>query len=58
MLTILSLLPIIFYLGLLAFIIYFAIKVIQFMGEKIRLDKEKNERLTELIKIFDQNKRN
>ncbi|MCM3677345.1 hypothetical protein M3699_27050 [Peribacillus simplex] len=44
-------LPIIFYLVLTVFAIYFVIKVIKFMNEKIKLDKEKNEKLDELIKI-------
>ncbi|MGE8081402.1 hypothetical protein [Peribacillus loiseleuriae] len=45
-----ALLPIIFYLVLTGFAIYFVIKVIKFMNEKTKLDREKNEKLDELIK--------
>ncbi|MFJ7976792.1 hypothetical protein JNUCC23_10405 [Peribacillus sp. JNUCC 23] len=45
-----ALLPIIFYLVLTGFSIYFVIKVIKFMNEKTKLDREKNEKLDELIK--------
>jgi large-conductance mechanosensitive channel len=52
------LLPIIFYLVLTAFAIYFVIKVIKFMNEKTKLDREKNEKLDELIKALNQDKKN
>ena len=56
MFAILTFLPIIFYLVLIVFAIYFVIKVIKFMNEKIKLDREKNEKLTEIIKVLNQDK--
>jgi len=50
-------LPIIFYLVLTVFAIYFVIKVIKFMNEKTRLDRERNEKLTEIIKVLNQDKK-
>ncbi|MFE4898896.1 hypothetical protein [Peribacillus butanolivorans] len=44
-------LPIIFCLFITVFSIYFVVKVIKFMNEKIKLDQEKNEKLDELIKV-------
>ena len=41
MFVLLTFLPIIFYLVLTIFVIYFVIKVIKFMNEKNRLDREK-----------------
>lgn len=52
-----TLLPIIFYLVLIVFGIYFVIKVIKFMNEKVKLDRENNEKLTEIIKVLNQEKR-
>ncbi|OCA92310.1 hypothetical protein [Pseudobacillus wudalianchiensis] len=43
-------LPIVIYLVLTGVGIYFVIKVITFMNEKIKLDRERNERISELIK--------
>ena len=57
MFVLLTFLPIIFYLVLTVFAIYFVIKVIKFMNEKTKLDREKNEKLTEIIKILDQDKK-
>ena len=57
MFVILTFLPIIFYLVLTVFAIYFVIKVIQFMNEKTKLDREKNEKLTEIIKVLNQDKK-
>ena len=54
--ALLALLPIIFYLVLTGFAIYFLIKVIKFMNKKIKLDQEKNEKLDELIKALNQGK--
>ncbi len=56
MFAILTFLPIIFYLVLIVFAIYFVIKVIKFMNEKTKLDREKNEKLTEIIKVLNQDK--
>jgi hypothetical protein len=52
--ALLALLPIIFYLVLTGFAIYFVIKVIKFMNEKTKLDGEKNKKLDELIKALNQ----
>ncbi|MBS4176981.1 hypothetical protein [Lederbergia citrea] len=54
MFVLLTFLPIIFYLVLMVFAIYFVIKVINFMNEKTKLDREKNEKLTEIIKVLNQ----
>ncbi|MFB5281865.1 hypothetical protein [Peribacillus sp. Hz7] len=55
--ALLALVPIIFYLALTGFFIYFVIKIIKFINEKTRLDREKNEKLDELIKVLNQNKK-
>jgi hypothetical protein len=57
MFTLLALIPIIFYLFLTGFAIYFIIKVIKFMNKKIQLDQEKNEKIDELIKVLNQGKK-
>ena len=57
MFVLLTFLPIIFYLVLTIFAIYFVIKVIKFMNEKTRLDREKNEKLTEIIKVLNKEKK-
>ena len=56
MFALLALLPIIFYLILTGFVIYFLIKVIKFMDRKTKLDQEKNEKLDALIKTLNQSK--
>lgn len=56
MFALLALLPIILYLVLTGFSIYFLIKVIKFMNKKTKLDQEKNEKLDELIKALNQGK--
>ena len=45
MFAILTFLPIIFYLVLFVFAIYFVIKVIKFMNEKTKLDEKKTRNL-------------
>lgn len=45
-----------FYLAVTVFGIYFAIKALKFMKTKIRLDKEKNEKIDELIRDLNQGK--
>ena len=57
MFVLLTFLPIIFYLVLTIFAIYFVIKVIKFMNEKTRLDRKKNEKLTEIIKVVNKDKK-
>ena len=54
--ALLGLFPIILYLVLTGFVIYFLIKVIKFMNRKIKLDQEKNEKLDALIKTLNQSK--
>ena len=54
--ALLALFPIILYLVLTGFVIYFLIKVIKFMNRKIKLDQEKNEKLDVLIKTLNQSK--
>ena len=51
-------LPIIFYLVLIVLAFYFVIKVVKFTNEKTKLDRDRNERLTEIIKILNQDKSN
>jgi len=57
MFVLFTFLPIIFYLVLTVFAIYVVIKVIKFMNEKTRLDRERNEKLTEIIKVLNQDKK-
>ncbi|MFP3512641.1 hypothetical protein SB775_24055 [Peribacillus sp. SIMBA_075] len=49
--ALIAFLPIIFCLVITGFSIYFVIKVIKFMNEKTKLDRERNEKLDELIKV-------
>ena len=49
-----GLLPVIFYLVLFVFLIYFVIKTVKFMEIKIKLDQEKNEKINELIQLINQ----
>ncbi|KMY50552.1 hypothetical protein [Peribacillus loiseleuriae] len=52
-----ALIPILIYLGLVVFSIYFTVKVIKFMNAKTKLDQERNEKLGELIRVIgDRNK--
>ena len=50
-----SFLPIIVYLVLIVLGILFVIKVIKFMNEKTKLDRERNEKLDELLKAIRKN---
>jgi len=56
MFGLLSLIPILFYLLILGFGIYFIVRIIRFMNEKTKLDKERNEKLDLLIKVIRQGK--
>lgn len=47
-----SIIPILFYLGLLFLSVYFVIKVIKFINAKTRLDQERNEKMDELIRVI------
>jgi hypothetical protein len=55
--ALLTFLPILIYLVLTGFGIYFVIKVIKFMNEKTNLDRERNKKLDELIKVISQGKK-
>ncbi|MEK5102750.1 hypothetical protein MKX83_12275 [Cytobacillus sp. FSL M8-0252] len=57
MFALLTFLPIVFFLIAIVFAIYFVIKVIKFMNEKTKLDRERNEKLTEVIKTLNQDKK-
>ncbi|OIK16817.1 hypothetical protein BIV60_02025 [Bacillus sp. MUM 116] len=50
-----SFLPIIIYLVLIVLGILFVVKVIKFMNEKTILDRERNEKLDELLKAVRKN---
>ncbi|MEK4028536.1 MULTISPECIES: hypothetical protein [Bacillaceae] len=56
MIVFLTLLPIVINIILVGFGIYFAIQVIKFMNAKLKLDRERNERLSELLKDAGQSK--
>ncbi|GIN22719.1 hypothetical protein J1TS3_38530 [Siminovitchia fordii] len=45
-------LPIIINIVLIGVVIYFLIKVMSYMNEKIELEKDRNEALNELIKVM------
>lgn len=50
-----SFLPMIIYLVLIVLGILFVVKVIKFMNEKTKLDRERNEKLNELLNAVRQN---
>ena len=52
-----SFLPTIFNLILAVFAIYFVVKIVKFTNEKIKLDREKNEKLSEIIKVLTEDKK-
>ncbi|WP_042351319.1 hypothetical protein [Bacillus massiliigorillae] len=53
--VLIALLPLLLYIALLIFSIYFAVKVLKFMNKKAKLDEERNELLKELIQSDRQN---
>ncbi|MGE7591878.1 hypothetical protein ACQKM1_20885 [Peribacillus frigoritolerans] len=53
-----AIIPILFYLGLIVFSVYFIIKIIKFINAKTRLDQERNEKLDELIKVIGKDQEN
>lgn len=57
MIVLLTFLPTIFYLVLIVLAIYFVIKVIKFTNEKTNLDRDRNEKLAEIIRVLTQDKR-
>lgn len=52
-----SILSSILNLALIVFVIYFVIRVIRFINEKTKLDEVRNEKIDELIKTINQNKK-
>lgn len=48
--------PIIIYLVIIIVGVYIVVKVIKFMNAKIKLDKERNEKLDKLIRAMNQDK--
>ena len=51
-----AIIPILIYLGLLIFSIYFVVKVIRFINAKTKLDEQRNEKLDELIRVMGKKK--
>ncbi|MDN3018268.1 hypothetical protein PH210_18990 [Paenibacillus sp. BSR1-1] len=52
-----AIIPILLYLVILVFSIYFVVRTIRFMNEKTKLDQERNEKLDLLIKVLGNNDR-
>jgi hypothetical protein len=51
-LSLLALIPFLFYLLALLFGIYFMVKILRFMNDKTALDKERNVKMDELIRAI------
>lgn len=51
-----AIIPILMYLFILGFTIYFIVRVLKFMNEKTKLDRERNEKLDALILAIKNNK--
>ncbi|RHW34077.1 hypothetical protein D1B33_14870 [Lysinibacillus yapensis] len=56
MFAVMALLPIAFYVVLIFFGIYFVIKAVKYMDAKIKLDREKNEKIDRLIEAINKEK--
>jgi uncharacterized membrane protein len=52
-----AMIPILLYLVILVFSIYFIVRTIRFMNEKTKLDQQRNEKLDELIQAIKENNR-
>ncbi|MGG3560541.1 hypothetical protein ABES03_02670 [Neobacillus rhizosphaerae] len=50
-----ALFPIVLYLIILGFTIYFIVRALRFMNDKTRLDQERNDKLDALIKAVQAN---
>jgi hypothetical protein len=50
-----ALFPIVLYLTILGFTIYFIVRALRFMNDKTRLDLERNAKMDELIKAVQAN---
>jgi large-conductance mechanosensitive channel len=53
-----AIIPILIYLLILGFTIYFIVRVIKFMNEKTKLDQQRNDKLDSLIKAISESKGN
>jgi hypothetical protein len=51
-----AIVPILLYLLILGFGIYFIVRTIRFMNEKTKLDQERNKKLDSLIKVIQDNR--
>lgn len=47
-----ALVPILMYLFIIGFGIYFIVRTVRFMNEKTKLDQQRNEKLDALIKVM------
>ncbi|MFJ7726110.1 hypothetical protein ACIQXV_08075 [Neobacillus sp. NPDC097160] len=47
-----ALVPILLYLFIIGFSIYFIVRTVRFMNEKTKLDQQRNEKLDALIKVM------
>ncbi|MCM3569155.1 hypothetical protein [Neobacillus mesonae] len=52
-----AIVPILLYLIILVFAIYFVVRTIRFMSEKTKLDQERNQKLDALINAIQENNR-
>ncbi|WP_066251138.1 hypothetical protein [Neobacillus drentensis] len=53
-----AIIPILLYLVILGFGIYFIVRTLRFMNEKTKLDQQRNEKLDLLIEAIKENNRN
>jgi uncharacterized membrane protein len=53
-----AIIPILLYLVILGFSIYFVVRTLRFMNEKTKLDQQKNEKLDSLIQVIKENNKN
>lgn len=51
-----AIIPILFYLLILGFGIYFIVRTIKFMNDKTKMDQQRNEKLDLLIKVIRERK--
>ncbi len=53
-----AIIPILLYLVILGFSIYFIVRTLRFMNEKTKLDQQRNEKLDSLIQAIKENNKN
>jgi uncharacterized membrane protein len=53
-----AIIPILLYLVILGFSIYFVVRTLRFMNEKTKLDQQRNEKLDSLIQVIKENNKN